>query len=237
MNQEMKNRLLRLNPEALVEMIDAICGQMGMDFHFGQDPCDCINNPIFYVYGGPHVGTFTVLNYDPVLHDKPKHNIDMDKDHEHLVRVEAPYCEMCDTLGEAIETGHITAYEVIQSPALKQKQDNGCGCYQDPPCRGCKEEAAHSEKTIDITPTWPEMGRIIAALMESGTDTGKRAAFEELKRMADVMTTYRIQRDEAIIHANNIIREARTPIMAAGKHTGGYWNAVDNFRRFEIKAT
>jgi hypothetical protein len=99
MNQEMKNRLLRLNPEALVEMIDAICGQMGMDFHFGQDPCDCIDNPIFYVYGGPHVGTFTVLNYDPVLHDKPK-------------------------------------------PKPKEMPDNGCGCYQDPPCRGCKEELA-----------------------------------------------------------------------------------------------
>lgn len=79
MNQEMKNRLLRLKPEALVEVIDAICGQMGMDFHFGQDPCDCINNPIFYVYGGPNVGTFTVLNYDPMLHDKPKHILDMDK--------------------------------------------------------------------------------------------------------------------------------------------------------------
>lgn len=237
MNQEMKNRLLRLNPEALVEMIDAICGQMGMDFHFGQDPCDCIDNPIFYVYGGPNVGTFTVLNYDPVLHDKSQHKIDMAKDHEHLVRVEAPYCEMCDILGEAIETGHITAYEVIQSPALKQKQDNGCGCYQDPPCRGCKEELEDSEKMIDITPTWPEMVRIIAALMESGTDTGKRAAFDELKRMADVMTTYRIQRDEAIIHANNIIREARSIVVPSRMSTSGYWNAVDNFRRFECKTT
>ena len=77
MNQEMKNRLLLLNTEELVEMIDAICGQMGMDFRLGQDPGDCINNPIFYVYGVPHVGTFTVLNYDPMLDDKPKHNIDM----------------------------------------------------------------------------------------------------------------------------------------------------------------
>lgn len=295
MNQEMKNRLLRLNTEALVEMIDGICGQMGMDFHFGQDPCDCIDNPIFYVYGGPHVGTFTVLNYDPVLHDKSQHKIDMAKDHEHLVRVEAPYCEMCDLLGEGIATGHITAYEVIQSPALKQKQDNGCGCYGDPPCKGCapktylpiddvptsfcdncgqqdysdkmhhhgssptdtssankgesvtlcsrcarnfdEQGLSEDEKTIDITPTWPEMVRIIAALMESGTDTGKRAAFDELKRMADVMTTYRIQRDEAIIHANNIIREARSIVVPSRMSTSGYWNAVDNFRRFESKTT
>jgi hypothetical protein len=196
MNQEMKNRLLRLNPEALVEMIDAICGQMGMDFHFGQDPCDCIDNPIFYVYGGPHVGTFTVLNYDPVLHDKPK-------------------------------------------PKPKEMPDNGCGCYQDPPCRGCKEELEDSEKMIDITPTWPEMARIIAVLIESGTDAGKRAAFEELQKMADVMTTYRIQRDEAIIHANNVVRESSRLITARipSGSCGGYWNAVDNFRRFEVKTT
>jgi len=118
-------------------------------------------------------------------------------------------------------------------------QDNGCGCYQDPPCRGCKEESTQppEEKMIDLTPTWPEMVRIIAALMESGTDTGKRAAFDELKRMADVMTTYRIQRDEAIIHANNIIREARGIVVPSRMSTSGYWNAVDNFRRFESKTT
>lgn len=276
MNQEMKNRLLRLNPEALVEILESVCGYAEIELHFGQDPADCINDPVFYAYE-EHCGSWTVLNYDPSSHDKPKHNIDMAKDHEHLVRVEASYCEMCDTLSEAIETGHITAYEVIQSPALKQKpkempkfaeigsvrfvcnnnlkqkQDNGCGCYQDPPCRGCKEEmcVAHpecaaeadaqgcseDEKTIDITPTWPEMVRIIAALMESGTDTGKRAAFEELKRMADVMTTYRIQRDEAIIHTNAIIHEARSIVISSRGSTGGYWDAVDNFRRFESKAT
>lgn len=136
---------------------------------------------------------------------------------------------------------------------MSNYNDNGCGCYQDPPCRGCKEEmcvdhpecaaeadaqgCSEDEKTIDITPTWPEMVRIIAALMESGTDTGKRAAFEELKRMADVMTTYRIQRDEAIIHANNIIREARGIVVPSRMSTSGYWNAVDNFRRFESKTT
>ena len=237
MNQEMKNRLLALNPEALVEVIDAICGQMGMDFHFGQDPCDCINNPIFYVYGGPHVGTFTVLNYDPVQHDKPKHNIDMDKEHEHIVRVEAPYCEMCDTLGEAIETGHITAYEVIQSPALKQKpkempkwcefgsfrfvcnnnlkqkQDNGCGCYQDPPCRGCAEEQREQLFLTD-----------------------HEKDIEELKLKLDIL---RQERDEAIIHANNVVRESSRLITAKipSGSCGGYWNAVGSFRLFESKTT
>lgn len=259
MNQEMKNRLLALNPEALVEILESVCGYAEIELHFGQDPADCINDPVFYAYEPTRFGSWTVLNYDPLIHDKPKYNIDMAKDREHLVRVEAPYCEMCDTLSEAIETGHITAYEVIQSPALKPKPkewcevgaarfvcnntlkpDNGCGCYQDPPCKGCAKEQkkeAEPEKTIDITPTWPETVRIIAALMESGTDTGKQAAFEELKRMADVMTTYRIQRDEAIIHTNAIIREARGIVLPSRMSTGGYWNAVDNFRRFESKAT
>jgi hypothetical protein len=118
---------------------------------------------------------------------------------------------MCDTLGEAIETGHITAYEVIKSPALKQKQDNGCGCYQDPPCKGCAEEQREQLFLTD-----------------------HEKDIEELKLKLDIL---RQERDEAIIHANNIIREARTPIMAAGKHTGGYWDAVDKFRRFESKTT
>jgi hypothetical protein len=83
------------------------------------------------------------------------------------------------------------------------------------------------------------MARIIAVLIESGTDAGKRAAFEELQKMADVMTTYRIQRDEAIIHANNVVRESSRLITARipSGSCGGYWNAVDNFRRFEVKTT
>lgn len=163
MNQEMKNRLLALNPEALVEILESVCGYAEIELNFGQDPADCINEPVFYAYE-PHCGTWTVLNYDPVLHDKPK-----------------------------------------------QKQDNGCGCYQDPPCRGCAEEQREQLFLTD-----------------------HEKDIEELKLKLDIL---RQERDEAIIHANNIIREARTPIMAAGKHTGGYWNAVDNFRRFESKTT
>ena len=126
MNQEMKNRLLLLNSEALVEILESVCGYAEIELNFGQDPDNYTNEPVFYAYE-PHCGSWTVLNYDPATDDKPKpkpkHNIDMAKDYEHLVRVEAPYCEMCDILGEAIETGHITAYEVIQSPALKEKTD------------------------------------------------------------------------------------------------------------------
>lgn len=117
-------------------------------------------------------------------------------------------------------------------------KNNDCGCNQSPPCRGC-QALEDDDKFIDVTPTWHGMANIIAALMECGTDEGKKAAFAELNRMADVMTTYRIQRDEAIIHANNIVRESSRLITAkipCGS-CGGYWNAVDNFRRFEAKTT
>lgn len=126
MNQEMKNRLLGLNTEALVEILESVCRYAEVELHFGQDPADCINSPVFYAYE-PHYGSWTVLNYDPVLDDKPKHNIDI----------------------------------------LRQ------------------------------------------------------------------------ERDEVIIHANNVVRESSSLITAKipSGSCGGYWNAVDNFRRFEIKAT
>lgn len=49
----------------------------------------------------------------------------------------------------------------------------------------------------------------------------------------------RSERDEAIIGANAVIREASSLITAkipSGK-ASAYWNAVDEFRRFESKTT
>jgi len=40
---------------------------------------------------------------------------------------------------------------------------------------------------IDMTPTWPEAARIIAAALENGTDKGRDAARAELFRMADIL--------------------------------------------------
>jgi len=40
---------------------------------------------------------------------------------------------------------------------------------------------------IDMTPTWPEAARIIAAALENGTDKGRDAARTELFRMADLL--------------------------------------------------
>jgi len=43
------------------------------------------------------------------------------------------------------------------------------------------------KRTIDITPTWPQAARIIAAVLETGTDKGRAAARAELFRMADLL--------------------------------------------------
>lgn len=63
-----------------------------------------------------------------------------------------------------------------------------------------------------------------------------RSALEENRREVERLTT---ERDEAIIGANAVIREASALITAkipSGK-ASAYWNAVDQFRRTETKTT
>lgn len=43
---------------------------------------------------------------------------------------------------------------------------------------------------IDLTPTWPEAARIIAAALENGTGKGREAARAELFRMADLLAHF-----------------------------------------------
>lgn len=40
---------------------------------------------------------------------------------------------------------------------------------------------------IEMTPTWPQAARIIAAALEHGTSEGREAARAELYRMADLL--------------------------------------------------
>lgn len=61
----------------------------------------------------------------------------------------------------------------------------------------------------------------------------------EATEMRSEIERLRSERDEVIIHANNVVRESSSLITAkipCGS-CGGYWNAVDNFRRFESKTT
>lgn len=46
-------------------------------------------------------------------------------------------------------------------------------------------------RTINISPTWREAAGIIAAALENGTGTGKKAARAELFRMADMLDQLR----------------------------------------------
>ncbi len=52
-------------------------------------------------------------------------------------------------------------------------------------------------RTIDMTPTWPQAARIIAAALENGTDTGREAARAELFRMADLLHDLQAQQQQA----------------------------------------
>lgn len=189
MNQEMKNRLLRLNTEALVEILESICGCAEIELHFGQDPDCCTNELVFYAYE-PHCGSWTVLNYDPATDDKS----------EPKPKEMPKYAEF-------------KSVRFVCNNNLKQKQDNGCGCYQDPPCLGCVEE---QKEQLFLTDHEKDI--------------------EELKLKLDIL---RQERDEAIIHANNVVRASSRLITARipSGSCGEYWNAVDNFRRFESKTT
>lgn len=62
---------------------------------------------------------------------------------------------------------------------------------------------------------------------------------ETTESAADEIERLRSERDEAIIRANAVIREASALITAkipSGK-ASAYWNAVDEFRRTESKTT
>lgn len=63
--------------------------------------------------------------------------------------------------------------------------------------------------------------------------------FDLSTKAADEIERLRSERDEAIIRANAVIREASALITAkipSGK-ASAYWNAVDQFRRTESKTT
>jgi hypothetical protein len=62
---------------------------------------------------------------------------------------------------------------------------------------------------IDMTPTWPEAARIIAAALENGTGAGRDAARAELFRMADVLHTLNTRQPEGI-SLWEVITEAST---------------------------
>lgn len=52
-------------------------------------------------------------------------------------------------------------------------------------------------KTIDLTPTWAGVMPLLMAVLESGSEEGKREAREELMRLAKAMDEVNEERKEA----------------------------------------
>lgn len=45
-------------------------------------------------------------------------------------------------------------------------------------------------RTIDMTPTWVGILPALIAIIENGNEAGKRNAYEELRRMAEIADDY-----------------------------------------------
>lgn len=56
--------------------------------------------------------------------------------------------------------------------------------------------AAPTTRTINLTPTWGEAARIIAAALENGTGEGRDMARQELFRMAELLEQFAQQQAE-----------------------------------------
>lgn len=89
---------------------------------------------------------------------------------------------------------------------------------------------ADTTRTIDLTPTWPQAARIIAAALENGTGEGRDMARAELFRMADLLAN--LQADTAAREA----RQARTVYLVAkdttdseGRPMTVYWHSAEHW--------
>jgi hypothetical protein len=125
MNTEVKNSLMTMRTERLVEIIGSLASECGVELHRGFDPAD----GTAVIFGSnANMGTFSLADIDSV---DDAWRIDMDPKHEHLVRIEGCTDQVCDLLNEAV-ANEINAFEIISKPT-----GSGCGCNQSPPCIGC----------------------------------------------------------------------------------------------------
>lgn len=96
-------------------------------------------------------------------------------------------------------------------------------------------------RTIDMTPTWPQAARIIAAALENGTGAGREAARAELFRMADILDQLHQAPAPALFEVitsragrafgQTFNNEADATAYADAMRAAGY--AVDPFPAFE----
>ena len=97
-------------------------------------------------------------------------------------------------------------------------------------------------RTIDLTPTWPQAARIIAAALENGTGAGREAARAELFRMADMLDQLNTQPAPALFEVittkagraafgQTFTKEDDATAYADAMRAAGY--TVDPFPAFE----
>jgi hypothetical protein len=145
MRRDTRQYLASLDQETLIEVIEGLCGFGGFDVNHGPDPAD--GKPI--VYGSHHLhGTFTLADVDEkpvpkwaetgsvrfVCNNlwKPEKNtaiMSLQFDTENNLPPDVQAQELVNSFND---TTHFRVRIESVIPA-----DNGCGCMQDPPCKGC----------------------------------------------------------------------------------------------------
>jgi len=149
MRRDTRQYLASLDQETLIEVIEGLCGFGGFDVNHGPDPAD--GKPI--VYGSHHLhGTFTLANVDEkpvpkwaetgtarfVCNNlwKPKKNtvfMSVPFDTENNLPLDVQAQELVNNINDT------TYFRVSLESVIPA--DNGCGCMQDPPCKGCKRDS------------------------------------------------------------------------------------------------
>lgn len=98
-------------------------------------------------------------------------NIDTDPAKTYIIRVEGDRDQIFDLLDHAEECG-CESYEIVDFPEgvdissheCREFPDNiaknSCGCYGDPPCRGCKTYLPDYAKDLSAVPVDPDANRL-----------------------------------------------------------------------------
>ena len=156
MRHTTRQYLATLDTETLITVIENLCGFGGFDVNHGPDPAD--GKPI--VYGSHHLhGTFTLANVDekPVPKyaetgtarfvcnnlwkpDKATAIMSLQFDTENNLPPDVQAQELVNNIND-------TTYFRVRLESVIPA-DNGCGCMQDPPCKGCKTIPTKGDRSM-----------------------------------------------------------------------------------------
>ena len=158
MRHTTRQYLSTLDTETLITIIEGLCGFGGFDVNHGPFTAD--GKPI--VYGSHHLhGTFTLANVDeksvPKWAEtgtvrfacnnlwKPEKNtaiMSLQFDTEDNLPPDVQAQELVNNINDT------TYFRVNLESVIPA--DNGCGCMQDPPCKGCKRDSQPIPDAVDV---------------------------------------------------------------------------------------